>query len=174
MEILKFPNKILKEKSKSVDDIRDVLQIVEDMKITLKESGGIGLAAPQVGHNLRIILVQERVYYNSDTSGQMIEFKDTRIDTHVMINPVVTWASNDKYVQVEGCLSFPGVTTRINRHQAVRVKWMDYEGVKEKMFSGLTAACIQHECDHLDGILLSDKIGPLRIKFTQEYFKKNK
>lgn len=134
------------------------------MKNTLEESGGIGLAAPQVGVNVRIILVQERVYFNSDTSGIRMEMGEYRIKTHVMINPEIVWASEEKYTQVEGCLSFPEVTTRINRHKSVRVKWIDFEGNKEKLFSGLESAIVQHETEHLDGVLISDKIGPLKSK----------
>jgi peptide deformylase len=180
MEILKFPSTTLKSKSVAIDlenfqeQADSVRKLIEEMKETLTQSGGVGLAAPQVGHNVRVILVQERVPVNADTSGLTVAFTDQRIDTHVMINPEIVWSSNEKYIQVEGCLSFPGVDARIKRNEAVRVKWFDLEGFKEKTFSGFTAACVQHEVDHLDGILLPDRIGPLKAKFTQEYFRKQK
>jgi peptide deformylase len=164
MEILKFPSTTLKAKSKPINvdtTIPDsILQLVEDMKKTLRDSGGIGLAAPQVGHNVRLILVESK-------GGNRVI---------VMVNPEITSRTEEKYTQVEGCLSFPNVQARINRNKWIAVKWYDIEtkAWKSDTFTDLTSACVQHEIDHLDGILLPDRIGPLKSKFTTEYFRKNR
>ncbi len=163
MKILKFPEATLKAKSTPIDTDNlpdDLGKLVEDMKETLNQSGGIGLAAPQVGHNVRLILVESK----------------NRNRVIVMVNPEITSRTEEKYTQVEGCLSFPNVQARINRYKWVAVRWFDIEEKvwKQDTFTDLTSACIQHEIDHLEGILIPDRIGPLKSKFTNEYFRNNR
>ena len=117
---------------------------IEDMKASLDFSGGFGIAAPQVGINKRIIIIK--------VDKEKCSYKDCEdVPTTVMINPTWKPISEEKYIEFEGCLSVP----------TIRGKYYDESGIRvKKMVSGFTARDIQHECDHIDGIVFLDKVIP--------------
>ncbi len=149
--ILTFPNPLLYRKSREVKEINGgLVQLVEEMLETMYQAPGIGLAAPQIGENLRLI-----VFDLSDPEAPQ------RRPQH-LINPVITaWEGEE--VGEEGCLSVPGVREKVKRYARVEVKGMDLEG-RERVFEaqGLLARMFQHEIDHLDGILFIDRLGPIK------------
>lgn len=139
--IIKEPNPILRKKSKKVAEItKEIKQLILDMEQTMIESKGIGLAAPQVGKNIRVIVV------------------NTKDGAIALINPKITWKSLRKETDEEGCLSCPDVFIKIKRPKSIKVKAQNKDG-KQTSFKaqGLLARVIQHEIDHLDGILILDK-----------------
>jgi peptide deformylase len=138
MEIIKYPNKILDKKTKKVKKPLDeeIQKLIKSMKETMEKSDGAGLAAPQVGESLRICAIQ----YGGEVFA--------------MINPKITSYSREKEISDEGCLSFPGQFFPIKRSVKVKVRYVDEEGKEtKKKVEGLLARIMQHEIDHLDGIV---------------------
>ncbi len=150
-EILTFPNPILYKRSREIKEVNGKLvKLVDDMLETMYKAPGIGLAAPQIGENIRLIVF--------DLSPR--ESKEKR--PQYLINPVIT-ASEGIVVEEEGCLSVPNVREKVKRYAHVEVKGLDLDG-KEKIWEaqGLLAVVFQHEIDHLNGVLFIDRLGPVK------------
>ncbi|MDO8424871.1 MAG: peptide deformylase [bacterium] len=141
-EIIKYPNPILKKKSKEVERIdEEVKKLAEDMIETLQNSQGVGLAAPQINVPKRIIAVQMKE------------------GPKVFLNPEVVKKSRETEIREEGCLCLPGVYLKVKRAKSVEIAAQDLEGKKINIKAdGLAARVFQHEIDHLNGILILDKI----------------
>jgi peptide deformylase len=143
-DIVIWPDPRLATKSLVVpdDEFGDLKEFLVDMYETLYDSGGIGLAAIQIGVGLRVFVMDVNKQYT-------------------FINPRITKFLGQKEPKNEGCLSLPGVVEQIDRYDSVEVTYQDAEGVAQtKSFSGLEAQCCQHEIDHLDGITIPDRFGP--------------
>jgi peptide deformylase len=149
-EILKYPDPRLREVAKPVATVTPEIQaLVDDMAETMYESSGCGLAATQIGENHRIFVV--------DCAGE-----DEPSDFRVFINPEILNTEGDQMWN-EGCLSFPGVSEEIKRAERVRVRALDRDGKPfELEADGLLAVAIQHELDHLNGVLMIDKLNALK------------
>ena len=148
--ILHYPNPVLRESAKPIEQFDEQLsKLVEDMAETMYAAPGVGLAAPQVGESLRLFIV--------DVAGD-----DEPSDLHVFINPEIA-AKEGTQVWHEGCLSFPGITEDIERAEKVTVRALDVQGTPfELTADGLLAVAIQHELDHLNGVLMLDHVGLLK------------
>ncbi|UFX83075.1 peptide deformylase [Candidatus Absconditicoccus praedator] len=143
-------NPILREKSVSIKEIdADILSFADVLKDMMYKYDGMGLAAPQIGVNKRIIIV---TFWDES-------FGDLRfIDEKIMINPEIKKFSSETYLDVEGCLSLPGVEKQVERSFRVQVEYKNLNGkTKKEKLSGINARIVQHEIDHLDGILFLDK-----------------
>ena len=149
-KILTEPNKILREKSLRVENVdQDVQKLMDDMLETLYAAPGIGLAAIQVGVAQRVIIM--------DISRNRDEDKEPKNNPIYFVNPEITWKSEDKFIYEEGCLSVPNQFAEIERSKQCHVKHLDYNGHPQELKAdGLLATCIQHEIDHLEGILFID------------------
>lgn len=156
LEIRKFKDPVLRQKSEKVKVIDfKVKKLIEDMRETMLKKDGIGLAAPQVGMNKRIIVINP-------------ELSDSGIS--VLINPKIVKKSPQRELGEEGCLSFPGVFLKIKRAKRVEVEAEDINGKNIIIkASGLFSRVLQHEIDHLDGILFFNRLG----FFQRLRFKKN-
>ena len=142
LEILQDGNPILRKKSEQITEITEQInQLIFDMAETMKEEKGIGLAAPQVGKNIRLIIV------------------DTKNGPLALLNPKIISRSFFKDVEEEGCLSVKNVWGKVKRSKSIKVKALNKRG-KEVSFKaqGLFARVIQHEVDHLEGVLFIDKL----------------
>ncbi|TCO69957.1 peptide deformylase [Rhodovulum euryhalinum] len=162
--ILIHPDPRLKTVADPVSDITDELQrLAEDMLVTMYDAPGIGLAAPQVGVLSRLIVLD------------CARDEGARPKPYAMFNPEVVWASADKNIHEEGCLSIPETFAEVTRPAEVVVRWTDPSGdQKEDRFSGLWATCIQHEIDHLKGVLFIDYLGPLKRQLITRRMQKLK
>jgi len=150
MKILTWPNEILLKKSDKVDDMSCVQEVLDGMIQTMRDSNGIGLAAPQVGISQRFFVLDEKQLSEIDE-------RESDQDVLVMINPEIVDGMGEIIIQ-EGCLSIPGETFHVSRAYLICVKFEDIDGNKRKeSFQGMTAAAIQHECDHLDGLVLAER-----------------
>lgn len=160
--IILHPDPRLKKPCEAVGDITPELWVLAaDMLETMYEAPGIGLAAPQVGVLKRVLVM--------DCA------KDGPPEPMVLINPRVTWASEDLSVYDEGCLSIPDQYAEVKRPARVRVEWTDLDGAaQERDFEGLWATCVQHEIDHLDGKLFIDYLGPLKRQMITRKMEKLK
>lgn len=141
--IIRYPNKVLKKKSKEIKKITpEIKELTLDMEETMVKNEGIGLAAPQIGSLKRMIVIQ----VNKEPA--------------VFINPKIVKKSKEKEIMEEGCLSFPGVFLEIKRPRKIEVEALTLNGEKVLFETeGLLSRVFQHEIDHLDGILLIDRIN---------------
>lgn len=163
-EILTVPDPRLKEISKPVDGVDDALRtLMDDMLETMYEADGIGLAAIQVGAPVRVIVM--------DLSGP-----DERAEPRYFVNPVLSDPSEDQKPYEEGCLSVPGYYESIDRPATIKLNYLDYDGNPvEEIAEGMFATCIQHEMDHLEGVLFIDYLSRLkRDRAVQKVKKLNK
>jgi peptide deformylase len=160
--ILIHPDPRLKKLCEPVAEITvEIRQLAADMLETMYAAPGIGLAAPQVGVTKRVIV--------------MDCIKDGPPEPIALVNPEIVWASEDQTVYEEGCLSIPEVYNDITRPAEVTVRWTDLDGkTQERQFSGLSATCVQHEIDHLDGKLFIDYLGPLKRQMITRKMQKLK
>ena len=163
LEILTIPDPRLKHKSSKIDffDVK-LKKIVKDMYETLYASGnGIGLAAPQVNIRKRIVVIDLK----NDDKPSPITF----------VNPIITKFSEEKFLNQEGCLSVPEYYADVERSKEVEVEWFDESGNKiKRKLSGLLSICIQHEIDHLDGILFIDHLSALKRKMAVQKIRKTR
>jgi len=150
-DIIILPDKRLREKSEPVKAVdAQVRALVDDMFDTMYKAPGVGLAAIQIGIPRRIVTV--------DTAK-----KDEPKNPQVFINPEIVWSSEEKNTYEEGCLSIPEYYEEVERPAAVTVKYLDLDGKKQEVeATGLLATCLQHEIDHLDGVLFVDHISTLK------------
>jgi len=151
-DILIHPDPRLKKAADPVTEITtDVLKLAEDMLETMYEAPGIGLAAPQVGVGARMFVMD------------CVKEEDAPPKPMVLINPEITWSSEDLNVYEEGCLSIPEMYGDVERPASVQVSWTGVDGAaREEEFGGLWATCVQHEIDHLDGKLFIDYLTAMR------------
>jgi peptide deformylase len=149
--ILTEPNKILRQISKSVDKVGDdERKLMDDMLHTMYDAPGIGLAAIQIGVPKRIIVMD-------------ISRDENKKEPRYFVNPVIKNKNNEKVKYEEGCLSVPDQFAEIERPNTCEVEYLDYKGKKQLLKAdGLLATCIQHEMDHLEGILFIDYLSKLK------------
>lgn len=148
-------DEILTKRCREVEVIDDkIKELADDMLETMYAHDGLGLAACQVGILKRIVTYD--VTYIDEKKGK---------DPVVLINPVITARSKSMVTVEEGCLSFPDVFENVDRHEKVTVEYTDLDGKKcVKNVKGMEAVCIQHELDHLDGIVFLDRVKNLKNK----------
>tara|TARA_E500000331_G_scaffold347583_1_gene387993 strand:- start:1621 stop:2139 length:519 start_codon:yes stop_codon:yes gene_type:complete len=161
--ILTEPNKLLRQKSTVVDKVGNEEQrLMDDMLETMYSANGIGLAAIQIGVPKRIIVMD--ISKDEDNKKPMY-----------FINPVIKNKAKDKSIYEEGCLSIPNQFAEIERPSKCEVEYLDYNGEKQlKVAEGLLATCIQHEMDHLEGILFIDYLSKLKKSIIVKKLSKNK
>jgi peptide deformylase len=170
-EILEVPDPRLKQVSVPVEKFDDELKtLVEDMFETMYDAPGIGLAAIQVGVPLRVLVIDlqpddEDAEPEVCTShgGHHHTHHPTKREPRIFINPEILDPSEDHTVYQEGCLSVPEIYADVERPARIRARWQDLDGtVHEENMEGLMATCLQHEMDHLEGILFIDHLSRLK------------
>jgi len=161
LEIRTYPDDVLKKKALPVEKVDKSLQrLIDNMIETMYAAPGIGLAAPQVGVSKRLLVID-------------ISSKEEKIPLIVLINPEIT-ESDGLIDSEEGCLSLPDYTTVVKRADRLIVKGLDRDGSPVEMeCTGLLARAIQHEIDHLDGVLIVDRLSAVKREFFKKrYLKK--
>jgi peptide deformylase len=167
LDIIETPDARLRVISKPVAEVTDAHRaLIADMFETMYDAPGIGLAAVQVGVAERILVIdlQRRADGLPDDAEaeEGAEPKFVR-DPKVFINPVITWESDEVSVYNEGCLSVPDMYADVDRPARIRATWLDETGAAhDEELGGLLATCLQHEMDHLDGILFIDHLSRLK------------
>ena len=156
LPIIEAPDNRLRVISKPVDGVDDALRrFMDDMVETMYAAPGIGLAAIQVGQPKRVLVID--LQENEDEEGRAIK------NPRHFVNPEILWESDELTTYNEGCLSLPEQYAEVDRPSRVRASWLDYDGQPhEEELDGLLATCIQHEMDHLDGILFVDHLSKLK------------
>jgi len=159
LTVLRFPDPRLRTKAQTVTNITDATSIIiDDMLATMYEEKGVGLAATQVDIHQRIVVM--------DTSAD----NDQPL---VLINPEIIATSDETSINEEGCLSVPGTYAKVDRHNVCTVKALDRHGKEFSLnATELQSICIQHEIDHLNGILFVDYLSPLKRQRIQKKLEK--
>lgn len=154
LNVLKFPDERLRTKAKIVTEVNDdIKKIVDDMFETMYAENGVGLAATQVDIHQRIVV---------------IDVSENKEQAYVLINPEIIKKNDEIMINEEGCLSVPSCYAKVDRHTEVTVKALDRDGNEFELDGEeLLAICIQHELDHLNGILFVDYLSPLKRKRIQ-------
>lgn len=136
-------------------DYPDLQQLIGDMFETMYHSDGVGLAAPQIGKNIRLFVIDARLMAEEDPELQ--HFKKVFINAHIYER------SGEESIFTEGCLSLPGINEEVSRPSCIRMRYMDENFVEyDHEFCGYAARVIQHEYDHIEGKLFIDHLSPLR------------
>lgn len=151
LDILVAPHPVLKQKAKPVDKVdARIAKLMDDMVETMYAAKGIGLAAPQIGILERVIVVD-------------VHEKDEKPNPIRLANPEIVWKSDETSVCEEGCLSVPDQYAEVTRPSSVRVRYLDETNeTREIEADGMLATCIQHEIDHLNGVLFVDYLSMLK------------
>lgn len=156
-----LPDPVLRQVSKPVERIDEpLLRLADDMLETMYDAPGIGLAAIQIGEPLRMLVID-------------LAKEGEPPAPHVFINPDVLESGSERSVYEEGCLSIPDYYAEVERPATVRVRYLDRDGrLQEIAADGLMATCLQHEIDHLNGVLFIDHISKLKRDMVVKKFKK--
>lgn len=151
MPIVLLPDPVLRQRAEPVVSVdAGIRRLMDDMLETMYDAPGIGLAAPQVGVSQRVIVMD-----CSDDDAEPEPLK--------MANPEITWTSDETASMEEGCLSIPGHRGDVSRPIALELRYLDENGTEQqRRAEGLLAVCIQHEIDHLDGVLFIDYLSRLK------------
>ena len=164
LPIIETPDARLKQISKPVERVTDAHRtLIADMFETMYDAPGIGLAAIQVGVAERILVID--LQREADDTPDDVKPDDiVRVkEPRVFINPEIVWASGELSVYQEGCLSVPEMYADVQRPARIRVTWLDEQGNgHEEELDGLLATCLQHEMDHLNGVLFIDHLSKLK------------
>jgi peptide deformylase len=155
-EIVEVPDPRLRQISSPVEEVTDeVRELVSDMFETMYAAPGIGLAAIQIGVPQRILVID--LQEPEEEGGEPVK------DPHVFINPEIVQHSDQEVPYTEGCLSVPDQFAEVDRPDQIRARWLDLEGKQhEEELDGLLAVCLQHEMDHLNGVLFIDHLSRLK------------
>lgn len=151
-----YGHPVLRRKSTEVTpDYPELKKLIDDMFETMYASDGVGLAAPQIGRNDRIVVIDASTVADiyPECAGQKL----------TLINPAIDILDGDKISRSEGCLSLPGLSENVNRVEHIRLSWIDENFQPHtREISGFLSRIVQHECDHLEGMLYIDHISPIR------------
>jgi peptide deformylase len=166
LPIVAYGNAVLKQKATPVGpDTEGLEELLRNMWETMYNGRGVGLAAPQIGKSLRIFLVdtEQLVKENEEAEEGDELYKIKTGIKKVFINPEMISETGNPWVYEEGCLSIPDVRVKISRNEDIRIRYQNeaFETFEES-FDGMNARVIQHEYDHLEGILLTDRMSPLK------------
>ena len=180
-EIIEAPDPLLKTVSKPVESFDEELEtLVADMFETMYDAPGIGLAAIQIGVPLRVLVIDlqpddpdaepEECHAHG---GHSHTHQPTLKEPHVFINPEILEPGEDTSIYSEGCLSVPEIYADVERPATCRVRWQDLQGkIHEQQLEGMMATCIQHEMDHLEGILFIDHLSRLKRQMALKKLEK--
>lgn len=159
--IVVYGSPVLRQVAKDIDrDYPDLPKLLADMYETMYRADGMGLAAPQIGKSIRIFVVDATSL--EEDEPEMKDFKKA------FINPHILSLDGDTVVMNEGCLSLPKLREDVERHNRVRIRYRDENfEEREEEYEGLKARVIQHEYDHLEGVLFVDRISPIRRKLLK-------
>ncbi len=161
-----YGTSVLRKRAKQVPrDFKDLGGFIDNMYETMKFSAGIGLAAPQVGESLRLFVV--------DATEMKDEVEEGLTDFKVaFVNPVIVEETGERWSFNEGCLSIPSIREEVEREEKVRIQYYDRDwNFHDETYTGIKARIVQHEYDHLEGILFVDKINPLRRRLINSKLK---
>lgn len=177
LPIVAYGDPVLKKEAEEIDEnFPNLKGIINDMFETMVNAHGVGLAAPQVGLSIRLFVVDTTPFAEGADEAETEEEKQMLRDLDgfkkVFINPIIIEESGEKWAFNEGCLSIPGIREDVLRHENIVIEYFDENfQLHEASFSGYKARVIQHEYDHIEGILFTDRLNPLRKQLLRKRLK---
>ena len=164
--IVIYGSQVLRNKSVEIDSsYPDFKKLIDDMWITLGEASGVGLAAPQIGKNIRLFIVDCTPW--SEEVPELAEFRK------VFVNPEIYEHSEETDLFEEGCLSLPGIHENVRRPIRIRMRYLDENFVEhDEEITGKPARVIQHEYDHIEGMVFTDHLAPIRKNLIKNKLQK--
>jgi len=170
LPIRAYGDPVLKKQAEDIEkDHPDIQELIENMFDTMYGASGVGLAAPQVGKSVRLFIVDASPFAEPDDDGNVdpesVGLEDFK---KVFINPVIVNEEGEEWGFEEGCLSIPTIREEVIRQPELKIKYLNekFEEQEEK-FNGIAARIIQHEFDHLEGVLFTDHLNPLRRRLLK-------
>lgn len=166
LKLYTYPDEVLRKQCRKVEKVDDeIRRFLDDMLETMYADKGVGLAAPQVGSDKRVIVIDPNPS-DEDLSARRPMY---------LVNPEIIWKSEETVIFCEGCLSLPNQSADVERHEKVRVRYVDYNGNEQEILADdFLAIILQHEIDHLDGILYIDHLSRLKrsrlLKKLDKYY----
>jgi peptide deformylase len=158
--IVAYGNPILKKEAEEIHEGENINELIQDMFTTMDNASGVGLAAPQINKGIRLFVI--------DSTLMLDEKDEEKGIRRVFINPIILDEYGDNFGFEEGCLSIPEIRAEIIRPEKLTLEYFDENwNLKEEEFSGMTARVIQHEYDHLEGILFIDYLKGLKKRLVQ-------
>ncbi len=163
--IVTLPDPVLRRKARAVTKFdKDLQTLIDDMIDTMRDAPGVGLAAPQVGVSERVIVVE---YYENEEAEEAED--EAKKKVWALVNPEIVKASEELVMGVEGCLSIPVLVGEVERHDALQIKALNRHGQPTKLkVQGWLARIFQHEIDHLNGVLYTDRATKVWQPQTEE------
>lgn len=161
LPIYLYGQPVLRKEAEDVPkDYPELKQLVTNMFETMYNADGVGLAAPQIGLSIRLLVI------DADVLGD--DFPECKGFKRAMINPDIVERSDDEITLEEGCLSLPGIHEKVSRAAKIRVKYMDEDWLEhDEVFEGFAARVTQHECEHLEGHVFMDNVSGIRRQLNK-------
>ena len=166
LPIVAYGDPVLKKEAEEIDqDFPGLKQLISDMYETMYAAQGVGLAAPQIGQSIRLFIVDGSPFADDEEEEEEPDPKAAGIENFkkVFINPVIEEEEGEEWGFHEGCLSIPKIREEVFRKEKVHISYYDEQfNFQEEVYEGYAARIIQHEYDHVDGILFTDHLSPLK------------
>lgn len=168
-KIVAYGDPVLKKPAEEIDEnYPNLKELIADMFETMYEANGVGLAAPQIGLSIRLFIVDGTPFCEDDELEDD-ERKVLETFKKVFINPIILDENGTKWAFEEGCLSIPGIREDVSRHENLTIEYYDeHWNLIEENYNGIPARIIQHEYDHIEGILFTDKLSPLKKRLLKK------
>jgi peptide deformylase len=175
LEIVQVGTPVLRQQARplSLDELASprIQQLIADMRDTMRSAPGVGLAAPQIGESIQLVVIEDPPAYHGKLSAAELAAREREVvPFHVLVNPVLTVRSDEVVAAFEGCLSFSGFNMVVTRARKVRVEALDEHGEKVvRVATGWYARILQHEVDHLHGIVCCDRMESRTLTTAVNY-----
>ncbi len=168
LPIVGYGHPVLRQETEEIAEDYPTKELIKNMFETMYNASGVGLAAPQVALAIRVFIVDGSPFADMEDITKE-ESKELESFKKVFINPIILEEKGEEWAFEEGCLSIPGVNADVIRKETVVIEYYDENWVlKEETYSGLAARIIQHEYDHIEGVLFPDLVSPLKKKFLSK------
>jgi peptide deformylase len=169
LPIVAYGDPVLKREAEEIDaNYPNLQQLIQDMFDTMENAHGVGLAAPQVGLGIRLFVIDTTGFVDEEDEDDE-EMRTLIGFRRIFINPIILEEEGKEWNFNEGCLSIPGIREDVSRKAKITIEYYDEQfNLKEEHFDGLRARVIQHEYDHIEGILFTDRLNPLRKQFLKK------
>ena len=171
--IVAYGHSILRKECDEINEGEDVSILIGDMFQTMYAAKGVGLAAPQIGKSIRLFIVDATPFSEEEPENEIekIDFARLKNLKKVFINPIIEQHSGVKWPFSEGCLSIPGIREEVVRLSEIKISYFNENWeYKEEVFKGVGARIIQHEYDHIEGVLFTDHLNPLKKRLLKRKF----
>ena len=169
LPIVAYGSNVLRKETEEIEEGSDIKKLVDDMFETMYASSGVGLAGPQVGKSLRIFIVDASPFAEPEEGEEPSEnLKILKSFKKVFINPIIEDETGNEWPFSEGCLSIPGIREDIQRKSIIKISYFDEKwNFFEESYTGIAARIIQHEYDHIEGVLFTDHLNPFKRRLLK-------